>query len=488
MAKHAPLRLDVVDEGVNHRHVTILLEPFDDVREEPQPRVDGKMLLDVPVKEQARSPGCGMARLLPVTLELEQTADEREPDGVAVLVVASSIQNRLKPQGVLHVKCGTRDEIELDAAEFVERDRRSHFENRALALVTAFILAAHPLDALSPPQVESVGLRRFVAELFVAADCGTAHDRESQHAVAVLKVDHRVETVLKRFDHLGLVAQPAQNDGRNLVGPGRRPSCHEVETESLEGLAEVLLEEFMILFLLEEALEGPCLGHVTKNERVFHLLFESELVEELFGLVFLVFIQGTDYLKGVLASLHQAAKIISVGVAFDLRQALGCLEVCGCVVDLVPEQVRFRTEKMHQTALAAAFKDVQTDPVKVVDVGAVLREAEFHGGGSDPGNDDVKSLKHHVLGVGLLESSDQVAVGLLPLNDLQGFLPVKRPDGAVPGYPTSRHSMSPFLIAVVDSEGRPDRRGGSGIITKHTRCRFLYALIVSILCRLEPLR
>ena len=68
----------------------------------------------------------------------------------------------------------------------------------------------------------------------------------------------------------------------------------------------------MILFLLEEALEGPCLGHVTKNERVFHLLFESELVEELFGLVFLVFIQGTDDLKGVLASLHQAAKIISV--------------------------------------------------------------------------------------------------------------------------------------------------------------------------------
>ena len=26
---------------------------------------------------------------------------------------------------------------------------------------------------------------------------------------------------------------------------------------------------------------------------------------------------------------------------------------------------------MHQTALAAAFKDVQTDPVEVVDVGAV---------------------------------------------------------------------------------------------------------------------
>ena len=331
MAKHAPLRLDVIDESVNHRHVTILLETFDDVREEQQPRVDGKMLL----------------------------------------------------------KCGTRDEIKLDAAEVVERNRRRHFENRALALVTALILAAHPLDALGLRQVECVVPRRFVAELFVAADCGTAHDRESQHAVAVLKVDHRVETVLKRFDHLGLVAQPAQNDGRNLVGSGRRPSCHEVETESLEGLAEVLLEEFMILFLLEEALEGPCLGHVTKNERVFHLLFESELVEELFGLVFLVFIQGTDYLKGVLASLHQAAKIISVGVAFDLRQALGCLEVCGCVVDLVPEQVRFRTEKMHQTALAAAFKDVQTDPVKVVDVGAVLREAEFHGGGSDPGNDDV---------------------------------------------------------------------------------------------------
>lgn len=114
-----------------------------------------------------------MARLLPVTLQLEQTADEREPDEVAVLVVAGNIQNCLKLLRVLHVKCGTRDEIKLDAAEVVERNRRRHFENRALALVTALILAAHPLDALGLRQVECVVPRRFVAEPVASGDCGT---------------------------------------------------------------------------------------------------------------------------------------------------------------------------------------------------------------------------------------------------------------------------------------------------------------------------